>query len=308
MRVIKSSGVVKDLYFVSSQSDLGDKIIYPKIPDNFLTRGKFEEWQTPRIRLYPSVEDCLSGLWLGEKLTGSRLYVYRAKGVRNESLIKPSITSVPYALVLDEYWYLGKLRFEYLGEIEVGNEIEKKLYHYGPRSTKAYIYRWAWKEIGLKPWETSKINNKDMKLVKKTFSKTEEEKKSAIKDSLGIAGAGAVTGAIAGNTLGNYISNKKIAKLIDKAKRADAKAVNKNVEIIEKLSKKSSKAKLAETAKELLKKQANNAKATENLTRRALKAAGKATTRKTLIGAGVGAGIGAGVGLYKLARKNKDKK
>lgn len=176
----KTSGIVKNLYFVSTKDELDKKIIHPEIPSDFLTRGKFSDWQTPRIRLYTSVGDALSGNWLGENLKGSELYVYRAKGIRNESLIKPSITSVPYALVLDEWWYLRNLGLDYLGKIKVISEAGKEIYHYGPRSTKAFVYKWNWEEIGLKSWEKSKLINKNSLSVskrRKLFSDNEETTK-----------------------------------------------------------------------------------------------------------------------------------
>jgi hypothetical protein len=173
----KTSGIVNNLYFVSTKDELDKKIIHPEIPSDFLTRGKFSDWQTPRIRLYTSISDALSGNWLGENLKDSELYVYRAKGIRNESLIKPSITSVPYALVLDEWWYLQNLGLDYLGKIKVISEAGKEIYHYGPRSTKAFVYKWKWEEIGLKSWEKSKLINKSPSSVpkrRKLFSDNEE--------------------------------------------------------------------------------------------------------------------------------------
>ena len=147
---------METFYFISSRGDLDKKIIKPEIPNNFLTRGKYEEWQTPRIRLYTTISDCLSGLWLGERLDGATLHVYKVMGIRRESLIKPSITSVPYELVLSEWWYLSKLELRYLATIKVGREIKKEYYYYGPRSTKAFIYRWEWEEELKEKWEKPK--------------------------------------------------------------------------------------------------------------------------------------------------------
>ena len=146
----------KVLYFISSKGELEKSILVPSIPDNFLTRGKFCDWQTQRIRLYESPGDGLSAGWIGENLTGGEFYVYRAKNIRSESLLKPTVSEVPYALLVPEWWYLGNLYLENLGKIKVTGEGEKRLYHYGKRSTKAWIRTWKWQEI-LKPWEKSKL-------------------------------------------------------------------------------------------------------------------------------------------------------
>ena len=156
MIIKRQSGLVKGLLFISNQDDLDLEITHPSIPVNFLVTGKYMDWQTKRTRLYENVSDALSALWLGQKIKGSELYVYEAQGIRSESLIKPSITSAPYTLVIPEWWYLANVRFKKLGKIKVEKEIGKDWFTYGPRATKSPIYRWSWSEI-LKSWEKPKI-------------------------------------------------------------------------------------------------------------------------------------------------------
>ena len=134
-------------YYVSTQPNLEKQIIKPTIPDNFLTRGRFIDWKTKRIRLYRTIEDAISGLYLGENFRkGTRIYVYRAVGINRDYLHGPQdITKVPYALVLPEYWYTSSLRLESLGEIKLEKKGEE-IFKYGPRQTVGKIYKWRWYE------------------------------------------------------------------------------------------------------------------------------------------------------------------
>jgi len=134
-------------YYVSTQPNLEKQIIKPTIPDNFLTRGRFIDWKLKRIRLYQTIEDAISGLYLGENFRkGTRIYVYRAVGINKDYLHGPQdITKVPYALVLPEYWYTSSLRLESLGEIKLEKKGEE-IFKYGPRQTVGKIYKWRWYE------------------------------------------------------------------------------------------------------------------------------------------------------------------
>lgn len=159
LKIKRTTGRVLNLYYISSSSlDLSNEIIEPSIPNNFLTITEKIGNKVKRIRLYSNVSDALSSIYLGQNIEGSELSVWRAKGVRNESLIIPSLTECPYLLVLDdtEYWYLSSLRFEFVSKISI-DRLEKKLtYNYGQKSLKAPLYKWEWSEI-LKKWEKSKL-------------------------------------------------------------------------------------------------------------------------------------------------------
>lgn len=159
LRIKRTTGKVLNLYYISSSSlDLKNEIIEPSIPNNFLTTVEKIGNKVKRIRLYTNVSDALSSIYLGQNIKGSELNVWRSKGVRNESLIVPSLTECPYLLVLDdtEYWYLSSLRFELAGKIKV-DKLDKKLtYNYGQKSLKAPLYKWQWSEI-LEKWEKNKL-------------------------------------------------------------------------------------------------------------------------------------------------------
>lgn len=147
----------KNLYYISLYPGLEKEIISPAVPNNFLTREKFQDNKTKRIRLYNTIEDALGGLFLGQKLENSELYVYSPMNINKESLIEPNdILTAPYYNCINELWYLKTCRLKPLGKIKVLDLKETKHYLYGPRQTKGNVYIWNWEEI-LKPWERKKI-------------------------------------------------------------------------------------------------------------------------------------------------------
>ena len=159
LRIKRTTGRILNLYYISSSSiDLKNEIIEPSIPNNFLTSIEKIGNKVKRIRLYTNVSDALSSIYLGQNIKGSELNVWRALGVRNESLITPSLTECPYLLNLNdtEYWYLSSLRFELAGKIKINGLKEKLTFNYGQKSIKYPLYKWSWKEI-LNKWEKPKL-------------------------------------------------------------------------------------------------------------------------------------------------------
>lgn len=144
----------RDLYFVSPLDNLDGETIYPKIPNTILTRNKWEDWKTRRISLFPTIQGALMNLSSsGTSLKGKILTVYYPSGGSLISLMKPGIQDSPTSEGTGEYWYLDGIRLKEITKIEVLEKNgEKKIFHYGPRSTVGYLEGWRWKEI-LKPWE-----------------------------------------------------------------------------------------------------------------------------------------------------------
>lgn len=134
-------------FYVSTLPDLDKKIIRPGIPDNFLVRGKFVDNKIRRIRLYKTIEEAISGLYLGENFRkGTKMYVYRALGINKDYLLGPmDIVKVPYAMLIKEFWYTSSLRLEKIGEVKLEKKGEE-IFKYGPRQTQAKLYRWGWYE------------------------------------------------------------------------------------------------------------------------------------------------------------------
>lgn len=138
-------------YYVSTLPGLEKEIIKPDIPVNFLTRGKYIDYKMKRIRLYKTIEEAISGLYLGENFKkGTKIYIYRALGIKGDNLLGPmNINEVPYSFLIREYWYTGNLRLEKLGEVKIVKKGEET-YKYGPRQTTAKLYRWKWYEENIK--------------------------------------------------------------------------------------------------------------------------------------------------------------
>lgn len=148
---------LKNLIFVSPLPNLERELLDPYIPRNFLVQKKYIDYRLPRFQLYTNVGDAISGRYLNETPEPT-LYVYRATGLRNESLIKPDFSNCPYGLLLDEYWSLINVKPEFLGVIRVDSEkpVKEETFRYGPRQIEAKLKRWRWKEI-LKSWEKPKL-------------------------------------------------------------------------------------------------------------------------------------------------------
>lgn len=169
---VKRVSYRKRFYLASLNPDLEKEILMPKVPDNFLTRGKHEDWQVKRTCLYESIDDALSS-FLGQELEGSLVYIYEPAGLISENLIKPGIMSVPYSLVLPEWWYCKPLRVRLTHVVQVFKKKRTVVYHYGQRQTSAKIFKWNWRE---------KLDKYGKTLVVKRFSNTEAEE--TIKRSL----------------------------------------------------------------------------------------------------------------------------
>lgn len=157
MKILRTSGLIRNLIFVHPEPGLEHEIIHPSIPNDFLTKGKYINWQLPRIKLYTRIGEALSAKYLDSDISGQTFSVYRAKGIRIESLIEPGLPDCPYGLDISEYWYLQDIMVEKLGEITVGKKIKTVPYHYGPRQTVKRFNVWEWEE-NLKPWEKPKLN------------------------------------------------------------------------------------------------------------------------------------------------------
>lgn len=145
---------LKKFYIVSPNPDLEKHIPSPAVPNNFLSRGEFWDTKTPRVPIFKTIGDAISATYLGQKLRpGMKLFVYEAHGISKESLLGPlSIDKIPYFRFIKEWWYLKPINVKFIAEIEIGDLLKTDIYYYGPKQTKAYLYRYDWKELQ-KPWE-----------------------------------------------------------------------------------------------------------------------------------------------------------
>jgi len=145
----------KPYYIVSSSPDLEKHILHPAVPNNFLVRGGYLDSKLPRIQVFRSVSDALSATFLGQKLRpGTKMYVYEVLDLNPESLIGPlGIDKIPYYNLLNEWWYLRSCSVKLVAPIEIDRLVKEETYKYGPRQTKASLYKWSWSEVYENPWE-----------------------------------------------------------------------------------------------------------------------------------------------------------
>lgn len=92
---------MKRLFHVSPEN-LDGKVLFPKVPDNFLVRCGAEDGSTPRVCLAASIGDCLKGM--GKNLEGREFFVHAAKG--SSQVVRPDASMVPDAPLTGELWSL----------------------------------------------------------------------------------------------------------------------------------------------------------------------------------------------------------
>ena len=133
-----------NLYHIS-EKNLDNKILYPRIPNNYMTKNGYEDNKTPRVSFSKSIDGCL--IALSANIKGKEFYIYEP--IDNNVKIK-SITNndVPDANLTDEVWILEPVKIKVTGKIKVLDSIDEPLiYKYG--NNEASLYKWKWKSISL---------------------------------------------------------------------------------------------------------------------------------------------------------------
>lgn len=124
------------LYHLSDK--ILDSTLYPKVPENFLTKNGFEDIKTPRICFCPSIGDCLKAM--SSNIKGKIFHVYIT---HIKSPYKPTKNEVPDCEITKEYWALQPTKIRRIYDIKVLNnkkENPKNIYTYG--NNKAQLYDW----------------------------------------------------------------------------------------------------------------------------------------------------------------------
>lgn len=170
----------RPLFLVSLLDNLDRDIIQPRIPQTLLVQQKHADYKTKRICFYPSIDSALTAF--STTLEGVTLFVYQPVGLHTDSLVKPSITSVPTSPITDEYWYLAPIQLKKVAQIKVIKSLGTLDYTHGPKSTKDHLYKWKWEEV-LQPWEKKKnfsaLLDKFEKGKKKKYKSPERDRQNA---------------------------------------------------------------------------------------------------------------------------------
>ena len=138
------------LYHIS-EDVMFNKKLYPRIPDNHMTKIGAEENKTPRVCFSESIDGAL--IALGQNLRGKRLYVYVAdlKGQRvvtNREIVDKGF--VPDAKITGETWVLDPVRIKLITSIVVHEADKEYEYSYKTHNkdtaNKAFVYSWNYTE------------------------------------------------------------------------------------------------------------------------------------------------------------------
>lgn len=139
----ESVNTVSTAYFIS-QSNMDQKILKPKIPDNFFTKNGYEDNTTARVCFAPSIDQCLMGL--SNNCRGKEFYVH----IPDSNIIyyKPTVKQVPDSKITGEMWCKSEVRLKCVGKIKVLRDkgLPGKKFTYGKNKT-AELYDWDWEWI-----------------------------------------------------------------------------------------------------------------------------------------------------------------
>ena len=128
-------------YHLSKESDLS--IVEPSIPDNYMTKNKFEDHKTKRVCFAPSINQCLMAM--SRNLTGETFYVYTLYESDYKKIKKPSVNQVPDVNITGEVWITDSVKVKYIGKIRVTGVSTNDGYSYmygDDKKHKAELYDW----------------------------------------------------------------------------------------------------------------------------------------------------------------------
>lgn len=134
-----------NLFFISSEGDLHETEMAPRIPNNYMTENGYEDNKTPRISFSTSIDGCLMGL--GKNVSNQVFYVYQPAG--KYKVITPTIDQVPDVKITKERWICEPVKLVRVGKIRVTGEKGNGIpYKYGDKNQyTAELYDWKWKWI-----------------------------------------------------------------------------------------------------------------------------------------------------------------
>lgn len=144
-----------DKAFHLSTSNLNNKILYPRVPDNWMTKQGYEDNTIARVCFSNNYEGALIALGRNIK-PGTRFFVHQVEdGVK----ITPNSVvqkHVPDAHITGEVWTTTKTRLKLVEIIEVvGYSGKEFTYTYGGNK-QATLYGFKIKRLGLRPTDLIK--------------------------------------------------------------------------------------------------------------------------------------------------------
>lgn len=142
--ITESTLIDSGLVFVSEENFNDGKVLYPRIPKNFLVDNGYEDDKTPRICFSTSIDKALTAL--SSNLKGKELFVYKPINIDDKYIIRPTIEQVPDSGITDEVWYTKTVKVKCVKKIRVIEAGDEEYYYrYGNKT--ATLYNWIWEEV-----------------------------------------------------------------------------------------------------------------------------------------------------------------
>ena len=141
----ESYNKIKKMYFISSSS-MDNKVLTPRVPDNYFTKNNYEDNTTKRVCFAPSVDKCLMAISM--KLEGEELYVHTPIEGQQLNIVHPSVKQVPDAKITGEIWVTNPVKIKCIGKIKVIGDSGKDghKFKYG-ENHYAELYDWDYEWI-----------------------------------------------------------------------------------------------------------------------------------------------------------------
>lgn len=133
-----------NMYFLS-ETNMNNKILTPRIPNNFMTKNGYEDTTTKRVCFAPSINKALMGI--SQNMTGKRLFVHQPiQNIDKLGILRPTKTQVPDVGITGEIWATKPVTLQCIGSIIVDGDkgLPGHTYSYGDNTAELYDWDWYW--------------------------------------------------------------------------------------------------------------------------------------------------------------------
>lgn len=138
-RVEKVSNEDNPIYLINKEN-LDNRVVIPKIPDNYFTQQGYEDGITRRIVFNSNINDGLKGITGCNE--GDKLYIHVP--VNKCTYYIPSINESPECKITKEVWVRESTRVKCIGEIILEEVLTQGYkFKYGKNKT-GELYEWIW--------------------------------------------------------------------------------------------------------------------------------------------------------------------
>lgn len=126
-----------------SKTNLEKNVLHPRIPENYMTKNKYEDNITPRICFCPSIRQSIMALC--RNCSGETLFVHIP--MDSYPLYYPTKDEVPDVKITNEIWIKEDVRLKCIGIIYIDGPSDNKYkIDYCDKETYSYEFHWHWIE------------------------------------------------------------------------------------------------------------------------------------------------------------------